>query len=229
MPAGWGARPGAGFTPTMLEFNEYIKILTALTAIVNPIGAIPVFLNITREHTAAERKKSLKTTMVTVVIVLLVVMFLGKPILTFFGISVASFRVGGGILILFMALGMLQGRDSRVKQNREESQVLEEKQIAGVVPLAIPILAGPGAISSTILYSEQAQGFNHFLFLSIIILAVSAIVFTILSLAPRISVLLGKIGINIVTRIMGLIMMAISVEFITKGLATLLPGLATFH
>lgn len=213
----------------MLELSEYIKIFTALTAIVNPIGAIPVFLNITREHTAPERKKSLKTTILTVFIVLIVVMFLGKPILTFFGISIASFRVGGGILIMFMALGMLQGHNTRVKQNREESMALEEKQTAGVVPLAIPILAGPGAISSTILYSEQAEGVNHFLFLTVIVIAVSAIVYTILSLAPRISVLLGKIGINIVTRIMGLIMMAISVEFITKGLATLLPGLATFH
>jgi len=210
----------------MVDISDYIKIFTGLVAIVNPIGAIPIFLGLMHDYSASERKKAIKTTVLTVFIALNIIMLFGEPLLSFFGISVSSFRVGGGMLIIIMAIQMMQGRNPKSKHNPEEKAVVEDKESVAVVPLAIPLLAGPGAISSTIVYSSQGKSFHHFFILSGIILVSVLVIWLILSLAPKIADILGRIGINIVTRIMGLIMAAIGVEFIVKGLTVLLPGLS---
>lgn len=209
----------------MHEWTEYAKFFAGLLAIVNPIGAVPVFVSLTNNQTSSERARTALLAAASVGTVLLVGLFTGEAILRFFGISIASFRVGGGILILLIAISMMHARVSPAKQTEEEAQDAADKESVAVVPLAIPLLAGPGAISTTIMYAHRMPTRSHYAILGIEILLVALIVWCIFRLAPRLVDILGRIGINVLTRIMGLILAAIAVEFMANGLRQLLPGL----
>lgn len=210
----------------MQDWHEYTKLLTTLFVIVDPLAAIPIFLSLTSDQSATARNRSARVTASTVAVVLIVTIMVGEPLLRFFGVSLASFRVGGGILLLLMAIAMLQARHSRIQQAPEETKEAEEKESAAVVPLAIPLLAGPGAISTVIIYSHKATTWFDILVLMLASLVVAGVVWIALRLASVIGATLGKTGINIVTRLMGLILAAVAVEFIAAGVGQLLPGLA---
>lgn len=208
-----------------MELAYYIKIFTGLLAVLNPIGAIPVFVSMTNHLSAKSRQRTARITSLTVTLVLIVVTFLGQTILNFFSITIDSFRVGGGILVLLMAINMINARRVEAKQTLEEMEEAASKESIAVVPLAIPMLTGPGTISTMILYSNQAKTLQNKLLLAAVSLVVGLAILQILKLAPRLVNWFSKTGINIITRIMGLIMAAIGVEFITAGLLNLLPGL----
>lgn len=215
---------GVGDT-AMLEGLEYLKILVGLIVIVNPLGMVPVFLSMTSRDFPEDRIRIARTASITVGIVLVVSALFGEMLLGFFGISISAFRVGGGILILLMAIDMLNARRSRMKQTREEAEEAEEMETIAVVPLAIPLLAGPGSISTAILYSHMGSGWGHRFSLLLIIAVVVVTVWATFRLAVRFGQMLGTTGINVATRLMGLILAAIAVEFITSGAKELLPGL----
>ena len=210
----------------MSAWSEYLKFFAGLLAILNPIGVIPVFINLTQNQTAVERHHTAFTAAVTVGVVLAVALLAGERILNFFGISVASFQVGGGILILLNSLSMLQAKMGPTRQTEEEAQETAEKEQVAVVPLGVPLTAGPGAISTVILYGHKPALFGRYIILLVGIAVVSVIVWACFRLAPLSSRALSRTGINIVTRIMGLIMAAIGIEFIAAGLRVLLPVLA---
>ncbi|MGH8672587.1 MAG: MarC family protein [Burkholderiales bacterium] len=210
----------------MLDWTEYAKIFTSMLVIVNPLVAVPIFLGLTRGHAPAERQRIARITAIAVGFILTVACLGGEQVLGFFNISIAAFRVGGGILILTMALSMLTAQQSGARHTPEEAAEAEEKDSIAVVPLAIPLLAGPGAISTVIIYANQSHGVLYTGFLVTSGIAVAIAVWMALSLAAPILVKLGKTGMNVATRLMGLLLVAVSVEFITGGLAELLPGLA---
>ncbi len=210
----------------MTEWTGYIKIFTTLLAIVNPLGVVPIFVSLTGEMVEIERRHIARTTSIAVAVVLVLATLLGKPLLNFFGVSIASFRVGGGILLLMMAIAMMQAKHTQSKQTPEEAEEAEEKESIAVVPIAMPLLAGPGAISTVIIYADQSF---HPLHLGLIIgssLIVALLTWFSLKAAIPVSRSMSRTGINIATRLMGLLLAAISVEFIAGGLAELLPGLA---
>jgi len=207
------------------SISEYLKFFAALLAIVNPVGAIPIFINLTVGKDKGVRNKNGFMASISMGIILIVVLFSGDAILRFFGISVGSFRVGGGILILLMAISMLHARMSQVKQTKEEELDSAERDSVAVVPLGTPLLAGPGAISTVILYAQRYTSVTHYLYLLGIIVLLVFLTFLSFRLAPTIARLLGKTGINVVTRLMGLIMAAVGVEFIANGLKQLFPVL----
>jgi multiple antibiotic resistance protein len=208
----------------MHNWRTYIHIAIALFVIADPIGAIPIFLNLTRDQTKEEKDHTALITAGTVAAVLVLAAFLGVPLLQIFGIRIASFRVGGGILILLMAIGMLYARPGRTTPE-EAAEAATEHDLA-IVPLAVPLIAGPGAISSVILYAQQTTAWFDTVILVFAILFVATSVWVALRLAEPISMLLRRTGINIVTRLLGLLLTAIAVEFITTGLTQLMPGLA---
>jgi multiple antibiotic resistance protein len=210
----------------MLDYTEYVKILVALLAVINPLGAIPIFITLTPGEDLEARQKIAKTSSLSATLILLVALFAGEWMLAFFGISVSSFRVGGGILILLMAVSMLQAQLSPTVQTKEEAEESDRKQDIAIVPFATPLLAGPGAMSTVVLEAHKASGVGHYASISLAIILVGACIWTALHLAPLISQRLGKTGINIFTRIMGLILAAIAVEFIANGLKGLFPTLA---
>ncbi len=210
----------------MHEWSDLFKTTIGLLAIVNPIGGIPIFISATRGWTIQERARTARTVSITVFSVLFVSLFLGERILDFFSISISSFLVGGGILILLLAISMLQAKDSLIRQTPEEAEEAAERQAVGVVPLGIPLLAGPGAISSVIIAAHHVKsGFIGHTKLILPILLISLVVWGIFLLSVRITNKFGTTGINIVTRLMGLILAAMAVEFIAKGLGELFPKL----
>jgi multiple antibiotic resistance protein len=211
----------------MNDWGYLFKIGIALFAIVNPIGSVPVFLSATSEWTDAERARTVRTITFTVFLVLTASVFLGDQILRFFGIGIPSFQVGGGILLLLMSISMMHARQSGVLQTPEEAQVAAEREAIAVVPLSIPLLAGPGAISNMIIAADQSGSLWGHVLLIGPVAAVSLLVWMILRLSVRIAHRLGTIGINIVTRLMGLILAAMAVEFMARGLGGLFPGLLT--
>jgi multiple antibiotic resistance protein len=202
------------------------KITIALLAIVNPIGGLPVFLSTTSHWPAPARRSVARIVAVTVFIVLTVSAFVGTYVLEFFGISIASFQVGGGILLLLLAISMMQARESGIRQTAEESQEATEREAIAVVPLAIPLLAGPGAISTMILASNEGNGLVFRIKLLVPAAVVALVVWLALLVSTRVANRLGTTGMNIVTRLMGLMLAALAVEFIAKGLQGLFPSLA---
>ena len=209
----------------MLEYTEYTKFLIGLLAIVNPLGAVPIFVALTSGAPVSERKKIGKIVVTAVMIILFVALLLGDHLLQFFGITIHSFSVGGGILILIMAISMLQARLSPFVQTPEEAREGESKESVAVVPLAMPLLAGPGAISTIILYAHKHTGVSHYLALALGILIVGFLLWVVLQLVPWISRHVSQTGINIFTRIMGLVLAAIAIEFVASGLKGLFPAL----
>ena len=207
--------------------TEYLKSLAALISIVNPVGAIPVFIKLTDSQSLVERYRTCRRSAFTTGMVLLVSLALGETVLDFFGITIASFRVGGGILIMLIAFSMLHAQTSQTKHTEEEARDSMERDTVAVIPLGIPLLAGPGAISTIILNAQRHSSLSHYLILVAEILLVGLAVWLSLRSAPFIARLLGRTGINIVTRIMGLVMTAVGVEFIAAGLKELFPILAT--
>ena len=209
----------------MLEYNEYIKMFVGLIAVVNPFGAIPIFLTLTYGVEKREQIRLINVIAISVPIILVVSLISGELILNFFGITIASFKVGGGILILLMAIAMMHARPSGATQTEEELHEGESKKSAAVVPLSMPLLAGPGAISTVILYGHRSNDIGHYGLVAIAIMALGAVLWLAFLLSPWISKRLGTTGMNIITRIMGLILAAIAVEFIANGLKGLFPGL----
>jgi multiple antibiotic resistance protein len=209
----------------MTLLSSYLHIFAALFVIVNPIGAIPLFIMYTRGQSITERQITARTTATAVAVVLVLSIFLGDYVLQFFGIGIPSFRVGGGILILLMAISMLNAQQGGARYTPEEGREGEEKDNIAVVPLAIPLLAGPGAISTTIIYAHKVQGVIDVAILVIAALLVALSVAVALHLADSIANRLGRTGINIVTRIMGLILAAVAIEFMADGLIQLFPKL----
>ena len=209
----------------MIEWTGYIKIFTSLLAIVNPLGVIPIFVSLTRSSTEQERRHIARTTSITVAVILIVAALIGKLLLNFFGVSIASFKVGGGILLLLMSIAMMQAKHTQSKQTPEEAEEAEEKQSIAVVPIAMPLLAGPGAISTVIIYAHAS-----FQPLQISVILISSVLVALLTwgaliVANPLSKVMSKTAINIATRLMGLLLAAIAVEFIAGGLSQLLPGL----
>lgn len=210
----------------MLEYSEYIKMFVGLVAVVNPIGAIPIFLTLSYNLGKKEQFKLVNVISFSVTTILIVSLVSGELILDFFGITISSFKVGGGILILLMAIAMMHARPSGANQTKEEINEGESKESAAIVPLSIPLLAGPGAISTIILYGQKSSGIAHYSLVATTIIFLGLVLWVALVMSPWIASRLGKSGINIITRIMGLILAAIAIEFISNGMKGLFPGLA---
>lgn len=210
----------------MLDYSEYLKILVGLLAIVNPVGAIPIFVTLTGDATPSQRRQLARVVAVAVAAILLTALLLGERLLGFFGITIDAFRVAGGILVLLMAISMLHARQSDVRQTDEEADESTNRASVAVVPLAMPLLAGPGAISTVILYGHRGDQVGHYLMIGGAIVAIALTLWAMLTLVPLLSRHITQTGINIFTRVMGLLLAAIAVEFLANGLKGLFPALA---
>ncbi|CAN4266687.1 MarC Multiple antibiotic transporter [Methylophilaceae bacterium] len=208
-----------------MDWAYLFKIGIALFAIVNPIGSVPIFISATDGWNRQQKLRTANVVALTVFMVLAASALFGEGILAFFSITIPSFQVGGGILILLIAINMLHAKQSHSKQTPEEAKTMEERDVIAIVPLSIPLLAGPGAISSMIIAAQDSPTFGAQLSLLMPILVVAILVWLSLQLSSYIAGKLGTIGINIVTRLMGLILAAMAVEFIAHGMSGLFPVL----
>ena len=205
------------------------KPLITLLAIVNPLAIVPFFIHYTQGLSPAQRSRTVVISSFSCFTVIAVSALAGLHILSFFGISLASFQVGGGLLLLTSALNMLNAQPAEAKPS---SNVLEDgaaKAAMGasvaLVPLTIPLLTGPATMSTVVIYAEKAKTFFELSLLvgyGLVVAGATALCF---SLADPISRALGKTGINVMTRLMGLILAALAVEVMADGLAKLFPVL----
>ncbi|WP_117233346.1 YchE family NAAT transporter [Vibrio maerlii] len=208
-----------------IEFAIYLQFFLGLVAAVNPIGIMPVFVSLTGHMDPEERNKTAVTANLAVAIILIVSLLAGQLLLDMFSISLDSFRVAGGLLLMSIAFSMMSGKLGEDKQNKQEKSEYISKEQIGVVPLAMPLMAGPGAISSTIVYGSRYPSTMDTIGIIISIGAFCACSWLLFRSAPIIVRFLGQTGINVITRIMGLILGSLGIEFIASGLRNLFPGL----
>ena len=205
--------------------EEFLRFAAALFAIMNPFGNIAIFLSITADRSAAERGRIATMTAAAVLITLLVAAVLGEPILALFDISVGAFRIAGGIIILILALSMLHAQQSGVHHSSQEEDAGKAKDNPAFFPLAIPLIAGPGSMATVILYSQRAHGLLETATIGAVIVLLCGVLLVALRAADRLSTFLGTTGLNVLTRLMGMILAAIAVEMMVDGLTQLFPQL----
>ncbi|MFH2134580.1 MAG: NAAT family transporter [Pseudomonadota bacterium] len=207
----------------MLEFTAYTKIFISLFAIIDPVGIIPLIIAFTAGMSDQRRERVGRIASVTMFGILLAALLLGEAILSFFGISIHSFRTAGGILLLLMAINMLVGH--KAPPTPDDNTDTDSTQSIAIVPLSTPLLAGPGAISAVIVDAHKADSAGHYGMMTLVLIALGLTVWLTFLAAPWVSQRLGKIGSTIVTRLMGLLLAAIAVEFIAGGLRGLFPAI----
>ena len=208
---------------------DLYKPLIALLAIVNPIGVIPFFIHFTQGFNREQRQRTIRIAAFSAFVVIAVSAVAGLKIIEFFGISLASFQVGGGLLLLLMsAMQMLnaQPAESRKDDLSEGGDKADAGASIAIVPLTIPLLTGPATISTMVIYAEKTQHWWQLGVLALYGVVIGLAVWAAFSLSGRIARVLGKTGISVMTRLMGLLLAALAVEVMSDGLVKLFPILA---
>src|SRR5262245_1674320 len=213
----------------MADAHVYLKVFIAIYVLVNPLEGIPVFLARTQSMHPADRRMVARVAALGVTVILLATLFAGRGILSLLGIGVGAFATAGGIIIFLVALKMIAGDISGPPPEQNEDIAESAKRFA-LVPLAMPLLAGPGVICSVIVYATKGptdQGCTplDYLILSLIIVAVGVATWAALRAADPLRRFLGETGIEVSTRISGILIAAIAVELFHEGLVRLFPAL----
>lgn len=190
---------------------------TSLLSIANPPAAIPLFLSLTSRYSDRERKSTAKWISFYVFLVLTVFLFAGTAILSFFGISLSGIRIAGGLIIMRAAFSMLNPEKGGRKLTEEDQEEARGKDDISFSPMAMPMLSGPGSIAVVISFATQADGMFDYLVHTVSITLVALISYIVLRTAPVIMKYMGTTGMNVMTRMMGFIALAISVQFILSG------------
>lgn len=198
---------------------------TSLFTLINPLGTMPVFMAMTSELTVAERTKTARKASLVALFTIIAFALTGQLLFNFFGISVNSFRVVGGVIFFIMGMDMLQARLSQVKI--KENEVKSYISDISITPLAIPMICGPGAITSVIVLMEDANTLPKQIALFASVILIIWLTYIILFSSSKLIKLLGQTGINVMMRIMGLIVMVIAVEFFFSGLKPILLDMFT--
>ena len=209
----------------MLDPLDYVRYAATLFFILDPFAAIPIFLLLTGERDS-DRPGISRTAAIAVFLALVVAAFSGDVVLRFIGASLPAFQVGGGIVLLLMALAMINAQLSPQQHRPEETAEAGERAAVGVVPIALPLMVGPGSISATIIQMQKGSGPAHAALVVLVIAAIAVAVWLVLTLAGPIGRRLGRTGLNILNRIFGLLLAAVAIQIFADGLKGLLPGLA---
>ncbi|HLL10799.1 MAG TPA: MarC family protein [Rubrivivax sp.] len=208
---------------------DLLKPLVALLAIVNPIGVVPFFIHFTQTFSRQQRRRTIRISAFSAFLVIAVSALAGLRVIEFFGISLASFQVGGGCLLLISSLAMLnaQPAESKPTDMAEGEEKIDAGASIAVVPLTIPLLTGPATISTVVIYAEKTR---HVWELGLLVgyaAVIALVTYVAFSASGRIAGVLGRTGINVMTRLMGLILAAMAVELLADGLQKLFPVLST--
>jgi multiple antibiotic resistance protein len=220
--------PGRKRCVTTIAAMDLLKPLVALLAIVNPIGVVPFFIHFTQNFSREQRRRTIRISSFAAFVVIALSALVGLKLIEFFGISLASFQVGGGCLLLISSLAMLNAQPAESKPHdvSDGQERIDAGASIAVVPLAIPLLTGPATISTMVIYAEKTR---HWWELGVLVgygVVIGVVTFVVFSASGRIAKVLGRTGINVMTRLMGLILAAMAVELLADGLVKLFPVLA---
>ena len=218
------ASPAARLPLIMWSYiQEHIQFLllafSSLFFLVDPIAAIPTFLALTGDAELGQRSHMAKRAAWTCFLVLSGFALGGTLIFRMFGITLPAFRIAGGLIMILIGLDMVQARRSQTKETPSETAQAMEKEDVGIIPLGVPMLAGPGSISTVIALMAQSGTWQHSLLIILAVALTAFLSYWILAAADRVGRRMGETGIRILTRFMGLLLMAIAVQFILSGLA----------
>lgn len=207
----------------MMEWTGAVKLFVELFAVIDPVGAVFFFVMFTRNLSPREKARTAYMAPAAMALTLILAFFFGERLLWLFGISIYAFMAGGGILILLTAIAMMGAYAPLLKSTAAEEREAEESQNVAVVPLAVPLLAGPGAITAVIIARHAAEGWAEAGILVTIITGIAVITLLLFLGAERIAALLGRTGMNIFTRLLGLVLTSYAVEIIAAGIKGLFP------
>src|SRR5215475_13900993 len=207
------------------DWSLGLTFFVTLFSVLNPTHAVPLYLSMVGRPTPATNRRVASIAALTVLIALMVALLVGERLLAFFGITIWAFQVGGGVLILMMGMDMVRGQVSPAKTTAEETEEVAQWNSIAVVPLGIPILAGAGSLSTVIVFAHHARGWDQWSLLVVGILVNSALTYIFLALSTRLYQWLGQTGVNVVSRLMGMILVAMAVQFMANGVGGLFPGL----
>ena len=205
-----------------IDLEFFILCFSSLFALVNPIGIVPIFISITEECTSKEKNKIILNSIGFAFFVLISFSLIGDLIFSFYGITIHAFKIAGGIILFKISLDMVESKRSRTKTTPADEKEAEDKKEVAYTPLGIPLIAGPGSIASImILYSETNGDINYKIHLFLAVACVLLITLLIFRISKYLTKTFGKSGLRIMQRIMGLILMVISIEFIFKGVESI--------
>lgn len=197
-----------------------ITSFTSLFSVVNPITAMPVFMSLTEQNTADEKAKMARKASIYMFCILVVFLFVGTYILSFFGISLSGIRIAGGLVIMRAGFSMLNPETSGRKLTRKDKEAAMDKEDVSFSPLAMPLLSGPGSIAIVIGFGSQASGPVDFIIHSVAIFLIAFLAWSIMRVSPWLSKAIGRSGMTATTRMMGFIALAIGVQFVINGIAS---------
>ncbi|SFR10798.1 MarC family protein [Poseidonocella sedimentorum] len=200
----------------MMDLAFFIGAFATLFVVIDPVGLAPVFVALTRDTDAAHRRRVALRACAVAAVVLSAFALAGEAILEFIGISMPAFQIAGGILLFITALDMLFERRTKRREDRADDDDFPDPS---VFPLAIPLIAGPGAIASIILLAGQTDGALNFILVLLVMLAVIGLALAFFIAAGLLERLLGHVGITVITRVLGMLLAALSVQFVLDGLA----------
>jgi len=211
-----------------MSWDLYLNFLAAMFAIANPLGILPIWSELTGDKDTKIRRKIAFLITSTSLFILLLFLYAGEPILIFFSIDLSVFKIGGGVLILFAGISMVQGNATKI-DNREEKgetslEIAKQRFRKILVPLAIPALAGPGSITTVILYGTKIEGPTDFLALGLIVLSVMITLFLMFSFAAPVEGRVDNMIFNVITRLFGIMVTAIAIQFMVEGLGDVFPS-----
>lgn len=193
---------------------------TSLFSVVNPLAAMPVFLSLMDGHTDEEKVKTARKACIYMFFVLVTFLFIGVYILSFFGISISGIRIAGGLIIMRAGFSMMNPETRGRKLTDEDKEDAMEKDDVSFSPLAMPLLSGPGSIAVVIGFGSQASGSVDYIITTVAVFLTAFLAWGILRVAPWLNKVIGRSGMNVVTRMMGFIALAIGVQFVINGIAT---------
>ena len=200
------------------ELSFFLLTFSSLFTLLNPIGIVPIILSLTESTNLQEYNKIIRKSTLFACLILLVFAFMGKLIFSFYGITVYAFKIAGGILFLRIGINMVEVTMSRTKSTPKESEEAANNEDIALTPIGIPLIAGPGAITSVMILSAQATTFTHKLIFYLNIVLTLFITFILLKIAKKLTKILGTTGLRVIERIMGMILMVVAIQFIIDGL-----------
>ena len=210
---------------------EVSKILLAFLVLINPLAALTIYLDATADYTRAERRAVARICAISVFIIMVIFTLTGQYILKGLGISIGAFQVAGGCLVFLISLSLINGNNNPIKpkigidENSTLTPRISKNSIA-VVPLAMPMVIGPGGISTVVIYASSSKTYWHTLSIIAASLIISIICYLTLRAGNRVSSYLGNTGMNILNRVMGLLLAAVAVEIMAAGLKAIFPNLS---
>ena len=200
------------------SLSFFIFAFSSLFTLVNPIGILPVILSLTKDIDQKEYNQIIFRACFVALIILMIFAILGEWIFSFYGITVHAFKIAGGILFLRIGINMLEAKISRTKSTPKEEEEASSIEDIALSPIGIPIIAGPGALSSVMLLGTEASNQKHKIIFYLTILITLLITCFILYIGKKFSKKLGTTGLRVIQRIMGLLLMVIAVQFIIDGI-----------